>query len=261
MESDFPEVPSLIYDGPFSEHIAGRRPKMLEGKPFVTQEEAREAAARFMGLKPEIFTLASAGAGRVPTWGFSATVDGGELYVEVTQRGGVVTELMNARPVGKAELSAAEAVRLASDFLEEQGYADMAATYYIARDNILTINFAAVQNGVICYPDLVKVSVALDNGRLVGFENQGYLMNHTVRSLPAPAVSLARAQLVVDPALKILAHQMALIPTGGENEVFCHEFKCELDDGRHYIVYVNAQTGNEEKILILIEDETGTLAI
>ena len=26
---------------------------------------------------------------------------------------------------------------------------------------ILTINYAYVQNGVICYPDLIKVSVAL----------------------------------------------------------------------------------------------------
>lgn len=261
VESDFPEVPSLIYDGPFSEHIAGRTPKMLAGMEIVTQDEAREAAAKFVGLKADIFALASSGEGRIPTWGFTAAVDGGELYIEVTQQGGLVTELMNSRPVSKSTLSATEAVRLAADFLTAQGYPDMAATYYIMQDHILTINFAAQQDGTICYPDLIKVSVALDNGRMVGFENAGYLMNHTVRSLSEPAVSLAQAQLTVEPSLNILSHQLALIPTGGEYEVLCHEFKCETGDGKHYIVYVNAQTGSEEKILILIEDETGTLAI
>ena len=46
IESDFPELPSLIYDGPFSEHIAGRTARVLEGRPIVTQDEARLAAAK-----------------------------------------------------------------------------------------------------------------------------------------------------------------------------------------------------------------------
>ena len=103
--------------------------------------------------------------------------------------------------------------------------------------------------------------MALDNGAVVGFEGEGYLMNHTQRELPQPAVSLAQAQLVVGDGLDILEHQLAVIPTGGENEVFCHEFKCETDQGGHAILYVNAQTGQEEKLLLLLEDESGTLVI
>ena len=45
------------------------------------------------------------------------------------------------------------------------------------------------------------------------------------------------------------------------NEVFCHECKCENGDGSLYIVYINAETGTEEKILILLESENGTLTI
>ena len=74
-------------------------------------------------------------------------------------------------------------------------------------------------------------------------------------------VSREEAQGVVSDKLKILSHALAVIPTSGKNEVFCHEFKCESADGRHYIVYVNAETGNEERILILIEDENGALAL
>ena len=107
----------------------------------------------------------------------------------------------------------------------------------------------------------MKVSVALDNGRVVGFESEGYLMNHTLRDLPRFPVSLGKAQAALSPELDILSHRLALIPTGGEYEVLTHEFKCQSADGRHVLVYINAQTGQEEKILILLEDESGTLVI
>ncbi|MGF0008360.1 germination protein YpeB [Eubacteriales bacterium SGI.150] len=261
VESDFPELPSLIYDGPFSEHIAGRTPAMLEGREDVTQDEARLAAARFLDLKPELFTLVSAGSGRLPTYSFSAMVDGGELYVEVTRRGGLVVELLHSRPVESAALSREEAVAAAAAFLTSRGYPNMTESYFIDQGNVLTINFAAQQGEVLCYPDLVKVSVALDNGRVVGFESEGYLMNHTLRDLPRSPVSLGKAQAALSPELDILSHRLALIPTGGEYEVLTHEFKCQSADGRHVLVYINAQTGQEEKILILLEDESGTLVI
>ena len=74
VEADFPEVPALIYDGPFSDHLSGRTPKMLEGLPQVSEAEARRAAAAFLGLREDIFTLSAQGEGQLPTWGFSAPV-------------------------------------------------------------------------------------------------------------------------------------------------------------------------------------------
>jgi germination protein YpeB len=111
------------------------------------------------------------------------------------------------------------------------------------------------------YPDLIRVSVALDDGDIVGFEANGYLSNHRERDLAAPAVSVDTAQKKVSGDLAVLSSQLTLIPTAGEYEVLCLEFKCATGDGRHVIVYVNALTGEEEKILLLLEDETGTLVI
>lgn len=261
IESDFPELPALIYDGPFSDHVGGRTAKALDTLPQVTQDEARSAAASALGLKPEIFTLVSAGGGQLPTYSFSAGVDGGEAYVEVTRQGGRVLELFHSRAVGEAALTLEEGVRKAGDFLSAQGYSSMWQSYYINQGNVLTVNYAYRDGGVLCYPDLVKVSVALDNGRIVGFESRGYLMNHVERTLPAPAVSAEPAQAVIAPGLTVLSHQLTLIPTSGEYEVLTHEFKCRTQDNKHVIVYVNAQTGQEEKILILLEDENGTLVI
>ena len=254
IEGQFSELPTLIYDGPFSDHIQSRSPAMLEGREPVSESEAREIAAAFVGLRPEIFTLISTVEGRIPAWSFSAAVDGGELTVQVSRTGGLVLNLFNSRPAGETALSHEEGVEAARAFLQERGFACVKESYYMEQDGVLTVNFASVQEDVICYPDLIKVAVALDNGRIVGFESEGYLMNHTVRELPAVTLSLAQAQLKVSSQLKQLAHQLAVIPTTGENELLCYEFKCETQDGQHYIVYVNAQSGNEERMFLLLED-------
>ena len=261
VEADFPEVPALIYDGPFSDHLSGRTPKMLEGLPQVSEAEARRAAAAFLGLREDIFTLSAQGEGQLPTWGFSALVNGGELYVEVTRQGGQVLQVLSSRPVGEASLSAQEGRQKAAEFLSERGYQDMDPSYSIQQGGILTVHFASRQDGVYCYPDLVKVGVALDTGDVVSFESEGYLMNHGDRTLPAPAVSEAEAAAQVDGSLTVLAHQLALIPTGGEYEVLCHEFKCQNASGGHVLVYVDAADGRQERILLLQEDENGTLVI
>ncbi len=263
VEADFPEVPALVYDGPFSEHLSNRVPKMLEGMPQKDQGAAREAAAHFLGLRPEIFTCTDQGEGPLPTWGFTAAVDGGELYVEVTRQGAQVLQVLSSRPIAGASLSREEGLQAAAAFLEEKGYPNMKPSYSIHQGDALTVHFAAVQDGVYCYPDLVKVTVALDNGGVIGFEAHGYLMNHRTRSLPALAVDEAAARACVEDedTLRILSHQTALIPTGGEYEVLCHEFKCEAENGSHVLVYVNVETGQEERILLLLEDESGTLTI
>lgn len=261
VEADFPEVPALVYDGPFSEHLTNRAPKMLEGRPAFSRDEARAAAAAFLDLRPEIFELTAQGEGGLPTWGFTAAVDGGELYVEVTRQGGQVLEVLSSRPVAEVALSRAEALERADTFLRQRGFPELKESYYIDQGGVLTIHFAALDGDVVCYPDLIKVSVALDNGDIVGFESAGYLMNHGGRDLPQPAVSAGQAQAVVGAGLDILAHQLAVIPTSGEYEVLCHEFKCATPEGTHLLVYVNVQTGQEEQLLLLLEDESGTLAL
>ena len=79
IEQECSELPTLIYDGPFSDHLADRTPRMLEGQPQVSREDARSAAAGWLGQEPQLFTPVSDGAGVLPSWGFSAQVDGGEL--------------------------------------------------------------------------------------------------------------------------------------------------------------------------------------
>lgn len=261
VESEFPEVPTLIYDGPFSEHIENMKPVYIEKMDKVEQVEAARYIAELLEIPADNITAAGERKGNLPVYMFETEKDGSTVYAEVTVKGGVVLEIMVARNVDEAQKTQEEAVEIAREFLEKAGYESFTESYYMTNGNVCTVNFAYTQEGVICYTDLIKVSVALDNGEVTGFETMGYVMSHKERQLPRISVTKDEAQDKVSDDLKILAHQLAVIPTEGKYEVMCHEFKCETEDGRHYIVYINVETGIEEKILVLIENESGTLTL
>ncbi len=261
VETDFPEVPTMTYDGPFSDHLASSDPKYLKGLPQVSAQEAIKVAAAVTGLDESVFSPVGEVNGEIPCYTLEGAVDGGTLTVEVTKVGGVVLELSNSRSLGENTLSADRCEDLAEDFLERCGFDDMEETYRYNNDGRLTFNFAYEQEDVLCYPDLCSVTVAMDTGSIVGFECTSYVSNHTRRTLPRPEVSRSQARQVVSPKLTILREGLALIPTEGKYEVLCWEFVCQAENGQHYIVCINAATGAEQKILILLEDENGTLTV
>ena len=256
METQFPEYASLIYDGPFSEHILSREPVFLNGRGEVTVETARAG-----GFETRELTFEGESAGTVPAYSFSAERDGAAWYFDVTKTGGVLIEMYSSYLPEETELEAEECVSRAKDWLALLGLEDMTESYYFRRDGVVTVNFAASENGVVCYPDLVKVSVAADTGKVVGMEARGYVMNHTARDLPPVQVSEEAARAALSPEVTVENARLCVIPSAGEYERFCHEFLCSDSSGRRVLIYVNAETGVEEQILILLESEDGTLAI
>lgn len=261
VETDFPEVPTMTYDGPFSDHLAADDPKYLKGLPQVSPQEAIRMASAVTGLEEGILTQVGEVNGEIPCYTLEGMVDGGTLTVEVTKVGGIVLELSNSRSLGEVTLSPDRCAALAEDFLEGCGFEDMEETYRYNNDGRLTFNFAYEQEDVLCYPDLCSVTVAMDTGSILGFECTSYVSNHNRRTLPEPELSLDQARQVVSPKLTVLREGLALIPTAGEYEVLCWEFVCQAENGQHYIVCINTATGAEQKILILLEDENGTLTI
>ncbi len=259
IEIEFPDIPTLIYDGPFSSHVEQISPAYLEGKKEVSQDEAQKVAEEMLCVSNLVYE--GNGEGKLPSYRFSAQSDGKQSYVEVTRAGGIVQSFSISRPASDVTLSGEECISIAKDFLTQHGYPSMKESYFTAYEGIVTINFAYLQDGVICYPDLVKVSVARDTGEILGFDATGYLMCHTKREIPEVAISPEEAASHVSPELTILSQAPSIIRSTGEKDRFCYELKCETKEGEHYIFYINAQTGAEEKILILLEDENGTLTI
>lgn len=261
IEQEFPEVPALIYDGPFSEHLTNASPKMLEGLAEIDVNAGRAIAAKFAGVTEGRVYPAGECGGDIPAYYYGVNVDGGELTLALSKQGGIVMSMMSSRIAGAGERSIDDALARAKRFLETRGYRDMRETYYYNDNNNLTVNFAYSQDGVVCYSDLVKVSVAMDTGAISGFEAMGYITSHYARELPAVEVEQQQAMQMVSTDMEVLGHEIVLVPSDGRYEVLCHEFKCQAGNDKKYIIYVNAVTGQQEKILLLLEDENGALTL
>ena len=136
----------------------------------------------------------------------------------------------------------------------------MKDTYYLSEDNTATINCAYQQDDVIVYPDLIKVKIALDNGEVVGIECKGYLSSHEKREIPEPKISMEEAKSKINPNIEIQSEGMAIIPTNYKTEVFCYEFKGKMKD-KDVLVYINAETGQEQEILLIINTPDGILTM
>ncbi len=261
VEQEFPEIPTLIYDGPFSEHLEGVKPIMLEGLAELDVSGGRQAASKFLGVRAEQVYPTGELSADIPSFCYETKINGNLMSLLVSKQGGIVYEIIGSRAVEQASLSAKEALDAAKKFLERKGYTNMHESYYMINNNVLTANFAYNQNGVVCYPDLIKVGIALDDGSLQSFEAIGYIKSHRQREIPPVAVTAEAAKSKVPSDINIIGVETAIIPSAGENEILCHEFECEDANGQRFIIYVNAATGEQEKIFILLQDENGTLTI
>ena len=71
-------------------------------------------------------------------------------------------------------------------------------------------------------------------------------------------ISKEKAKEVLNKDLEIMSEGLALIPTKWHTEVYCWEFKGKVEDNE-FLVYINAQTGKEEDILLIVNTPDGTL--
>lgn len=163
--------------------------------------------------------------------------------------------------VDEPTLSDNDAISRAMAFLNKLGIMSMQSTYYEISNNVLTVNLAYSQDGILMYTDLIKIGVALDNGEILSFDARGFLVNNRSRSFNTPSLTQEQAQKSLSPELSVESAQLCVIPSGGLNEIFCYEFKCSASDNQPVLVYVNADTGSEEQILLLLISENGQLTI
>ena len=261
VEKEFQEYPSLIYDGPFSEHMESIKPAMVENAKDIPADKALEIAKEFLGEKGKNLNLkGDSQNNKLPSYSFSSGTDESEIYIAITKQGGFPVYFLENRDVGEEKISVTDAIHAAKRFLKSHGYSSLKESYYDKSNGILTINFAYEQSGIICYSDLIKVRVALDNGDVIGIEMHGYIMNHKYRSFPEIKIPQDEARKKLNSHLSIEKINLALIPKDGQTEKLCYEFTGKHKDHR-FIIYLNAETGQEEEILMLIEDENGVLTM
>lgn len=256
-EEGYDNYPTLIYDGPFSDHILEKVPVMLKGATVVTLSDALKKAEKACGTTGLTHSDADDEQGKMPSYVFTKD----NATVSVTKYGGYLSYMMRNRDVPTRSMTALEAVNEGKKYLEMLGVNHITYTYYEINGNVCTINFAAVENDVTMYTDLIKVSVAMDNGDILGFDGRGYITNHTKRDLPEPKITAEQARKKISSELTVTDTSLAVVPSSGTNELYCYEFHCTSPGGRQMLVYINADTGKEEQLLLLEISENGTLTV
>jgi len=265
LEENFHEYSGLIYDGAFSEHMTNPERKGLTGDN-VDEERAHEIVKEFYGEdKIEEVTLNGLSEnGNIPSYDFYVKLKDGDkdnnASISVSQKGGHVVFANYNHEVEAEAISREQADEIGRSFLEQRGIHNMKATYSLKQEGIVTVNYAYEQNGVTMYPDLVKVKVALDNGEVLGIETTGYLNSHEERNLPEVKIPKEEAKKTINQNLQITSESLAVIPTEFQTELFCWEFKGTVD-GTEFLVYINAETGREEDILVIQNTPDGTLTM
>lgn len=271
IEQQMQEFPTLVYDGPFSDHTRKREPKGLVGEA-VDSFTARTMAQQFVPVGEGAARLtaeqvAETGEGApIPAWRIEVASDsrGEPLYVlDVAKQGGSVVWMLANRGVdeGRVTLSLAEATEIAKGFLAERGFTSFEVTYPVVEAGRAVIPFVLVEDEVLIYPDQIKVTVALDDGEVVGFDALQYYTSHHDRSLPGPKLRPEEAVAQVREDLDVEDVRLALIPRADLREVLTYEIRARFGSNLYHI-YVNAEDGTEEQILRIVESEDqGRMAI
>ena len=262
LEENFHEYSGLIYDGAFSEHLTKQDKKGLTGED-ISEEQATQIAKQFIGEDQikEISSLGLSENATIPVYDFSLKNNQDQSSnISISQKGGHVVYYNSNREVGIEAISQEEANEKGKQFLTGKGFPNMKETYFLKQEGIVTINYAYSQDGVIMYPDLIKVKVALDNGEVLGIETSGYLNNHEERNLPEIKISKEEAKNTLNKDLQIESEGLAVIPTEWQSEIYCYEFKGKVDDSE-FLVYINCENGREEDILVIKDTPNGTLTM
>lgn len=254
-EQTLTDYPTLIYDGPFSDHILNQSPKTLEGKSDISKEKALEIASDFIGIDKSTLRFDSETNGVIETYNFF--VD--SINISVCKKGGAVLYLLGSSSAGESVISPEQAVENSKSFLSAKGYKNMKESYYSTQDGICTVNFAYENEGVICYPDLIKLSVSLETGNIISFDARGYIMNHTDRPPVQSKISADEAKMSVSDYLTVMSSRLAVIPTDYKTEKTAYEFHCKTPDEQEVLVYIDVLTAKEDDILLLLYSDGGIL--
>jgi germination protein YpeB len=163
------------------------------------------------------------------------------------------------RVVEDHNISYEKAVQIALQYINTKSGKDFASTYYFTEEGVCVVNLAYKEGNVVCYPDLIKVGVALDTGEIVFIEAAGYIANHHNREIPKEKYSVSDAITTLSSALTVESVKKCIIPTDGKLEKMCYEFTCKGVDDETILVYINVDTLQEEQILLVLSTDGGTL--
>lgn len=252
------DYPTLIYDGPFSDSVVNKAVNETENKN-IDEKEAERLFVNYLSVSGS-YRLAGCDScdGKISTWCVTIETNGKTYYGNVSKKSGKIISFLCDNNAATQKYSRDDAIKSGSVFLASHGYDSMEAQYCEITKNIATVNYVYKENAILIYPDMVKVRVNLENGKVEGFEGLSYYANHRERNLEACEKTLPASKLPEN--CKVTAENTALIPTDGADEQLCIEIRCIINN-ETYILYFDKETLKEVKIFKVLSNENGDFTV
>lgn len=257
LENHNVETPKEINDGPFAENTNKVSPKNLEDLEEISAAKAEELAKEYFGGYglSEARCTGEALARQLECYNVVLQTRDGEMLAQLSKKGGKVVMFDSYKDCSSKNFSVERCIDIAEDFLDGLGFDDMKPVWTSENGTTCNLNFAYEQDGVIIYPDMIKVKVCEERGIVTGMEGLAYVLNHTERSLPEAKISESEAKAKLNAGFEVEGSRLTVIPADG-GEALAYEFFGAYD-GNQYYIYVDAATGAEIEMFTVIGTARG----
>ena len=244
------EYPELIYDGPFSDAVTNKTPKGISDK-VITADEGYAIAKRAIDGDSSKLSFQGEWEGKIKSLNYAD----GETTVKLATDG---TLLMYNTPstLGGDNYSEEQCVEIAKEYLGRIGVNSMSPVWYSNYSGNIFVNFVYEKDGILYYPDMVKVKVSADTGKVVAFEGMTYAYNHTDRLTKEAKIDKTTA-IKKAQGITVKEARLAVVPQG-TGELLSWEVFGEVGE-KKYFIYIDAVSGDEINILSVIDSEQGDL--
>ncbi len=177
-----------------------------------------------------------------------------EIFAQITKKGGKLAFFDTYEACTQKNFDLETSDKLAREFLAGLGIYNVDAVWLSDAGMVADITYVSNDGGVRAYPDMIRVRVCESRGRVVGLDASGYHLNYGERSYKTE-LSQAEAQAMLARGLEANAAHLALIPVDGL-ETLAYEFECSYGEDS-YIVYIDANTGDEVQVYYVRESAQG----
>lgn len=261
----FTDYPELTYNGKYSVHMEKNEPKWLMGYD-LDREQCRSKATKFFTRicncpAEEVgFEYCSDNSqNSIDTFCYKMEcAEGISAHIDVTKKGGKLYSMLVSRTIGNANLTPEQGIEAGKSFLKSMGINNMKEAFYSIEEDTVTVTYAYEKDGIIYYPDIIKIKIALDNGMPIAYEAHSYIVSHSenAQRLNQATISESEAKNMLSSHLDVESMREVVLPNNYGGEYHAYEFKGSVA-GHPVLVYVNAEDGSEADIMLISENENG----
>jgi spore germination protein len=251
LEDGLKRVPDVHFEG--NNLNFAPRPTGITGRD-ISSRDALNIAKKFVSsdIKNARVTYEGLIKGTLPSYMCSCADPArpnNTRHLSISVKGGHVLWMLGNRQVSKGTLNPDQVRTKAITFLQRNGWDGMEQVALERFGNIASLTCIPKRNGILFYPEMVKVQVAQDNGEILGIDAVPYFtFNNPNESRNAePRYTESQIRRFLNPHVKTEKICLSQVLDEMYNKVPCYEVACREGNER-FLVYYNANTGKEEKI-------------